>query len=650
MPLDVASSEFARQVGLASLQTAILVLCLLMPGRFLLKRWQKMSWETLPTFRKVGFSLVVSTVVLAAIQSLVLILPALMVRGLNSLLALLALWEAIRWWRTWPHRRRPDQSPEFLLLLALGLFLVTTLWMQWLSPIPGSVEAGYGDIPSYYRIVGNLSLGQFPATDFRIGDYVGEIYFLPTRFPLITLVAASFQSLFPGNLHNFSVLCTLYGLFALFYCGGFLVEGLRLDGTREQLMKLTAGLLPLAFSNNVFDFALGAVSLPALTFMLVLFDLTSQPGSFPCRQALWLGAAFTASFSRPEGLMFVGLLVAFLVALEILRIVARWPKRSQAAFAIVVLVVGGLAIHVPWEKYLGKTPVFFYLHHSPQQKTFVYSEEIGVHWPHILYDNSRESVGLDRRWTDINPRFSEQLRSYPQDYGRWLLGEMVQRVRPTNVWFLTLCGVFLLFSRQTISRILPPLTLTYFVALTCINPAFSPRHSLPLLTLVGAVTLRDITPMPRRLLLAPPRRIPLTLGLLLIIPLLFAGFFHAHTVRQNERESPFLELAETLRPHVQENTRIASRYPQLLAYLLDIDSVGNSILGDLFEPLAERYQPDLIVIDDFRPDILENYSSARRRILREGVIPPYRLLFDDPRKHVLVLLRTEPREESDVGG
>lgn len=635
--------EEVQALTVAVLQALVLVTCLLIPGRFLLRRAMAGFWGETAGFRKVGYALLGSTWVLVVVQSLVFILPAEVVILLCRLLAVASVLGAVGWLRR--RLESPHRSPNFLLVVGLGLLLVAALWLTWRSPIPGSISAGYGDFASYYRVVDNLTRGHFPLTDFRVGDYTGEVYFLPTQYPLATLAAGFFQSVFTHNLHAFTTVCIVFGCFGVFLASGLLCEALPLDGTQGQLARLSAAGFALLVPEAPRHLLLGAASLPTLTCFLIVYDLWRPAPRHRLEHTMLLFLAlFATALSRPEGLMFIALFAAARFAVVCVRFFVARSRSQQLGVVFLVLLVALGGVRSISTEALGKTVGFVYLHYSSEEGTFVYNvEEKGAAWYHVVHDNSRESVGLHRELTQLNVRCVEEVLEHPWAFSRWLLGRFYQLMEGGTALVLTLAMLALGFSRRLEHRLLVPVACVYLLALTVINPAFGSRHILPILTLLWVVAAVSLPAETFRRALAPLRRVAISPALLCLLPFLLFDLWATSEIRDQERTSTYMEIFTRLRPWVTPCTRIASDYPQLAATLLDVEAVGNSILGKTLEPLLGKYRPDYVLIDDTRRDMPFSYEDVREQVEegRFGALG-YQLLFESRPGQYLVLERVDP--------
>ncbi len=646
------------------LQLLAALCCFTVPGSWLLRRLPGAGWRELPLYRRAGYSLVVSLALLAALQSLAFVLPVSVVRGLIWAFFLACLGGALH--RLATLRKAPMRFRHALaLVVVLAAFTLGVLWVNSLADIPGSVAAGYGDLPSYHRVIDNLSRGQFPLIDFRSIELPGERYFPAVHYPLPMLVSAFFETLqIPppapqGALsgthrHLLVTVSALIGAWGLFFCGGYLYERHRQQkkGTAEATV-LALGLVPLLWPGNAFHFVMGAVTLPLLTYSLVLMDLVweSEGRSRAARAALAAVCCALMVLTRPEGLLLVVLLACLCALYFLLRLFTGSSGRKKAAAAA---LGAGLLLAVPLAPYsriMATPPAFTYLHYQEATGSFRFGSKPYVKWYHALYDNVHESVGRPRLHTRSNPQLFHQVAAHPAAYGKWLTATFVRRLGRVSTAVFAVSLILLLRSRSGPSLVIAALGLTYFAVLTSIVPAFSPRHSLPVATLVFVMAARSLGPAAGKWLFGSYRGRYPSPALALAVPLLVLGLVEGYRVREVESRSPYVSILAELRQRVEPSSLVASDYPQLLSYSLDVEAVGNSILFETLEPFVARYSPDFVVIDDTRPDTANSYRDARDLVERGGAAElGYEMVVDDPQQRFLVLAKDRGAGDPVNGG
>ena len=591
----------------------VVTLCLLLPGWEILRLISRDACFGLTPFRKIGYSLVGSTVVLCALQSASFFLPPMWVRFADLVFLAVCLFVAVVRLRTWRGGWRAWLQSEYRFLG--GTLLIVTLVILWghaSASVPGPLEAGYGDLASYYRAIDNLSRGSFPLIDFRIADFDGEVYFMPTVYPVLMLLSTCFKIALPDIQHFLPVVVTLIGSLGLFFCGGYLYEKFAADRVDGELALFSLGLVPLLFATHSRHFVLGALTLPVMTLSLILIDLVCSPwsGSRHLRTALIVSCSIVTAFMRPEGFLLV-LLLASLHGLSFLikQFSSTFIAIKTALAAGFILFLLSLAF-APYQHVLGKSFSFVYLHYNKHVDGLVFDDARKPIDPHqdtgcyyVMYDHARERVGLPRNRTEINPSFFISFREHPRAYFAWLAKELIEQLGLSMLIVISGVTLILLFSRHLQYQILGILAPIYFAVLTSINPAFSTRHTWPIATLLLAAAIRSLQPaIGIEILRSVTGRFAQRLALIAALTALWLAGVEARDFRREERASSHVAILEHLRPRIESSTAasktvVASTYPQLISYALDVVSVGSAYLPELVEPFIEEYSPDILVLD-----------------------------------------------------
>ncbi len=621
-------------------QAALIACCLWVPGALILHLVLRDSWRELAGFRQLCYPIPLSLLTLAACQGLIFRASPTLVRGLVWALFLACLaFGAAALWRS--RRLRIAEHYHALVVIVL-VFLLAIFWLNLMTVIPGPAREGYGDLAAYYRIIDNLAEGSFPLVDFRIGELVGETYFIPLTYPVLTLTGAFFATLFSGNPHILIAVTTLIGLAGLVFCAGYLYRELRLDKAgSSQLAMLSLGLLPLLPMENGFQFVLGAITLPLLTMGLMLWDLvwSQQRLSIVQRVGLAIPCAIAMVFSRPEGLLFVALLAGFGVPWLLLRLFLAGSVRRRVAIAVLAAGLATATILGPYDRILGKSPSMLYLHYQEVTDDFRYHRIPSVVWFHVMHDNARMNYGHERQDTHENPELWSQIQAHPGAFVRWLWKTLVLQMGPSSLLIVGACSLLLLASRSVPGLIATGITWAFVIALAAINPAFFPRHTMPVRTLLLIVAFGALSPALRAKFSSPlSRRVTASPILLLALPLLILGLILGHEARRIDAESAYNSIIQILEPVIDSTSLVAMSYPTLLSYSLDVESVGNVILDELVEPVVARHSPDFIVFDDTRADMPKGYREGKR-LVEEGLATKlgYQVLADVREEYFLIL-------------
>ena len=628
---------------LLTLQAVAIAACLWAPGSLILRFLLRDGWRELPAFRKLGYSLPLSVLVLAASQSLIFWLSPALVRTLNGILFIGCL--AVAAFELRRSRGRIIPTSYLPLVVILLPLLLAIFWLALKTDIPGPVQVGYGDLPAYYRVIDNLARGSFPLIDFRIGELIGEKYTLPTAYPILTLATAFLKTIFTGHRHLLAVLCILIGFAGLLFCGGYLHHRSRpRDERSAQLAVLSLGLLPLILYENALEFVLGAITLPLLTFGLILWDLVWSPSRLPLakRATLIAASAVAMALSRPGGLLVVALLagLGLLWALYRLYVTGSRPKKLVAISGALGLLT--LGIFGPYERVLGKSPSLFYLHYQEATDDFRYHRIPSTAWWHVMHDNARENFGLERRETSVNSELWTQAIDHPKAFVSWLWTTINERVGMGSMLIFTLATAALLARRSPPTVILALMGWAYLFILAAINPAFFPRHTLPIRTLLFVVAFGNLRPAIQARLTAPlgGRLASVSPLVVLAVPMIFLGLVQGLELRRQEVASPYASIIQTLKPVTDPSSLVATSYPSLMSYSLGAPAVGNALLFELLEPLVARHEPEFIVFDDTRGDLPTGYEEARDLVAAGRAAElGYRLFVDATAERFLILQR-----------
>lgn len=616
--------------------------CLWIPGALILRMALRERWAGLAGFRQLAYPIPLSLLTLAACQALMFWLPPHVVRPLVWLvfLACLAAGAALLR-RAWPPRIAEHYQGLLVIVLA---FLLAIFWLDSMTVIPGPAHEGYGDLVAYYRIIDNLAEGSFPLVDFRIGELVGETYFIPQTYPVLTLVGAFFTTVLPGHPHVLIALTTLIGLVSLIFAAGTLHQRLELgEGGSAQLAVLSFGLLPLLPMENGLQYVLGAITLPLVTLAMVVWDLAWEAPELSRwqRAILTVICAVTMVLCRPEGLLFAALLGAFGVPWLLLQGFLSGSLPRRIAIAAVTLALTAATLLAPYDRILGKSPSVLYLHYQETTEAFQYHRIPSVTWFHVMHDNARMNYGRERQDTFENPELFAQIAEHPLAFVRWLWKTLVVQMGVSSLLIVGACSLLLLAARSIPGIMLTGMTWSFLIALAAINPAFFPRHTMPLRTLLLITAFGALSQALQARFAAPlSRRVGASPILLIALPLLVLGLVLGHEMRRFDAESAYNSIVRDLEPLVDSTSLVAMSYPTLLSYSLDVESVGNVILDELVEPVVERHAPDFIVFDDTRADMPQGYRQARR-LVKQGVIGRlgYRVIVDNREERYLILRR-----------
>ncbi len=592
-------------IGRFVLEAGAVLLCLLVPGVQILRRILGEGWRRMALFRKAGHALLVSTVVLAALQSLIWILPAPAVKFLDIAVFLGCLVCGVIGFRTWRNPRVLWDAEYGFQIPALAVLLVGIAWSASPAVVPGPVAAGYGDLASYYRAIDNLSSGNFPLIDFRISEFVGELYFMPRFYPLLTLLGAFFTTILPGSQHLLLVIASIYALLGMFFCGGYLYEKFRSRYVDAHLIVFSFGLLFLLPYNHPEHLAFGALTLPVMTLALILMDLVGSPSAsgrvFKFSMVGLCAAAVT--LMRPEGL----LLIALMLALSVLYFVVEHLTRRFGIKATVLVVSTAVLLAIVLAPFfpVSTSFSFCYLHYYKSLDTFEFHNVAPTEWPRqdtdtydVNADHAREVVGLSRLKTELNPEIYSQIRAHPRAFATWLAEVIIEQVGGVSLMLLLAATVRLMWTKSGQLLVLAALGPLYVMALACINSAFNARHLLPTITILLAMSIRSFEPnRGREILEAATGRFAVRMLLITTLTFFAISLEEAHEMRLEERTFAHTLVLEPLKERVDHSTVVASTYPPMVSYMLRMPSIGAATLTDIVDAYAKTYLPDVLVLD-----------------------------------------------------
>ena len=607
-----------------TLARAALVLALLWyPGSRALARLAPALWSELDATRRWVYALPISTLLLGLAA-----LPLLATAELHSVYPALALIAALGSARDLLSTLRRD--PFRLLGLAPIVFVLgyAALTLS-ASALPGPLSLGYGDLPSYYRIIDNWLSGTRPLRDFWIGDYPGGAYKIPLSFPTTTAAAVTLRSALPSTPHALTLLAA---------CSGGMAAALGVESLCSRMATgrvygtLTRWLLSGLVLGS-FDYAqhltLGAVIMPVVATLLILVDLALR--AVPAKLELCGFVAVTVLVmmsARPEGFVLGGTL-AVLYTAKALCEHAR-ARMWVWLFAAVSLAGGVLClIHAPASIKQSWTP--YYLAHDAATGTFELNTPRGelvpsAPWYLLNIDHARENLGLQRQHTAPNPHVFQEVWEHPIDFCSWWLRQVWAQLEPLNASFLALAVAILGWARHRNATWLIAWFALAFGAMAAINFSFHIRHVLPIC--LGAVVSAGAVLVHQR------PRFGWAATAVLGVVLWNAGasaMQRAHTARVADRSALYASVFEAMAGSLVPGSTVASTYPQMFAYGLGVPTIGSSDLYDVLQTTVDLHKPTYVVVDNVRADRSYAYSLIMHRIRREGFqLRDYTLIHDRP--------------------
>lgn len=575
------------------------------------------------------------TALIAAVQALSFLFPVYAMRGIAWCYAALVVAMLIR--------RRKFLSELSLKTIPLSCFLpllflmalgAISIGLLIVSPYPGPVTAGYGDLPSYYRIAQNLSEGRFPLIDFRVGDYAGEMYTPPLKFPLLLLVSSFFHYFFPSR----------YVLEVYSMCSGFLLFGLfllRPAKTHPFKHRLVRVFLFVGITTGfslLLQIVLGALILPATLFLgYFIFAKRFYPDAGNI--AFWqrLLVLVLLFIARPEGALLAMLFASF-AGLEWL-----WGRHVAVKIACAIGLLGGLtalvvnAAHIR----LGSELPENFLAYDTRCGEFHLKPR---YWWMVNWEQSRQSLG--EKGEDLsNPAIVVEITQHPAAFAAWLTEGAMDNVGKwpfIALLFFAALG-YVLARRDPETRIAMGLLILFLPILYGVNMGFSHRHSLPVILLILLNAADRLEP----LLVAFLTRLKWLGTAGLVVGILWTGqvlqhhFALAYGHRHADRSIGFAHIFKHLAPVISPDALIASSYPQLVSYALDRPSVGNSVLATTLPGLLRTYHPDIIILDEAR-DGFPNYQAFKEHYLDKGImVPGYRVLMHHTGAPLWIALQRE---------
>lgn len=642
-----------------SLQTVALLFCLTSPGYFLLSKFiAAETWTSLPPAVRLAYSWTVSSLLISAISALLYFIPQTYAHGIAWLILVASVSSGLVGLKK-TFAGNLDKLEVFSLVIFFLILALCALSYP-LSPYPSQLSAGYGDPPSYYRVAANIAKQHSPVVDFRIGDYLGEIYLPPIRFPLLVLVGSFFLHIFNSS-HIIGLFCTASGALC-FYFGLSLLRFPGANQTKTLVLYAILTVFSLCLNQNIFHIGLGALTLPAAFYILVLSHiiLFFENTSSLRQMAMGLVAGIAIIASRPEGfLFFVSLVVSCVLLFVTTSIRFAW-KRGAIFFAACFLILSltiGLGVSLSSKISLDRSLALSYVKYDPKDQIFKFA--YGNQWWFLNFAFVKESLG-EKGDEEYNPNIVREIATHPFSFIMYATMR-ISELGPENMMALFIfCAIICISRPDPRTYALVTAFVLFFYALSCANLSFSNRQSitvlLPLPFVFSWVVSRLFLKSRTRPFAADPgltetdlstntdlaqahrllSSIPFYFALLICTLIVFSRpiyiyVSHIYLTRTVPVNVAYTSAIEALRKIIKPGMTVASTYPQLLGYLLDTPSVGNFLLYERVGKLIAKYSPDLILIDNFRT---QNYMFFTNE---NASVPGYKIAVNNPIAEFLVL-------------
>ena len=606
-------------VLLILVQAIVASLCFTIPGLLLLQRIGGKPFANAPAAYQLAASFIASSLMIAALQAVILtFLPALAATLIAWLLLLVCLGLLFR--RTGTHIASVGKGPSLwekrTWMLVAGL-LFSWLLMMPLSPYPALLDVELGDRPGYYRLITNLVSGRGWNIDFFVGDYIGGKPAYLTSHPLPVLNASLLFQIVGINDHSLSIYNALAGAITVLLVATFVTSAKEDNhqGPTILVIALLTLFVPAAFQL----FALGVVTVAsALAALLATVMLIDTRLPKPARLLICAMSLLVMLLSRPEAAVLAVLIVAGYGLLN--RLLTPLLPRSRRLTLGVILAA---TLAVGWTQLPTITRMLpanfknlsvFYLRYDTPTNSFAW---IHAPWWHINKEMSRTTFSGDPNLKpEHNPEIGTELREHPAALAHLLvrqfqttLHRLVGSVEldsytwpspiPKNLAAFVICLALI----PPRNRALVAIVLIALFFMPLLNVGFSTRHMLPYALILFALSAYTALSHTRQV----------TRLTTLIVPLIILS---AHTmdilsIRTARSNTDHQALITDLQDILQPGQVLATSYPQLMAHALDCKAVGSTWLADDMPGIIARFNPDLIALDDSREGP-RNYTTHEK--------------------------------------
>lgn len=554
---------------------------------------------------------------ICALESLQFFLPAAIMHALAWLVLIACLCQVALVVRRanlqTPLSTRRERVAKSIPLVLLGsLVIVFSIGFAGV-PYPGPLGAGYGDMPSYYRVAQNLASSHLPYFDFRFGDFPNETYPLPLGYPLPTLIAAFFLHYFPDShvvLELYCLLCSAFCLVAIAWPNDD-----KASNSTSHTLRILLAYAIFTGTSTVLHIALGAVTWPtALFFTLLLQQLVSKAKPSGARGVAILVGLLALYISRPEGAVLAGLLL-----LAIAGFVFDMLPRIAKFGGIAAIASMGILIAEKFQDF--QFPSGFclrYITYDQTKESFV--SPYFQYWWQVNWHLAFESVGMSSA-SFGNTRALQEIVMQPFAFAKFLAVDCVLQLGWPFVLSFTGSGLALyaLCGKSTAARRSVLICLAFIPLVAAFNPAFRLRHCLPVIAGLAFLALWRMTGAVNFMQRASK---PIEYGLLVALCLIasygsLSAFHEATGLRKIYESVAFAPILKELEHLVAPGERIATSYPPLVSMILDRPTVGNTALIYTLPKLVAKYKPEYILLDHARDGAM-NYHLYKQWYLDKG--------------------------------
>jgi len=574
-----------------------------------------------------------------------------------------------------------------------GCAALLAIWVSCVPLLryPGVASFGMGDVPEYYCLARNIASGRGFVVDYFIGDFwTGPKVSLddvvgsrPTaaRRPLVPYVTSFLFYLTGTNVYAIHVAASMLGCLLPLSFYGLMVPRLRRMGLwtagRDRFCEFAALGLCLVPTHFML-FGLGTVTLfellPWLTLWLLAELREWKLGVATLVMAL---AAGLATVSRPEGIVLVfGLFLVYFVPAAARAAVQRRLREVVAAPLAIACGVAVLNVPVLFVDYGPGAGVHYHtLDYDASYDAFIprYTS-----WPEVnsskIHENFSEHPRLS---TLINKGVGAEIRAHPAAFGRWWL---VQLKRKT-LSFLRFYGehekmstygrgeaigfaVVVAAAAGPGWRIVAILAL-YLLGYSLLTPALWLRHAAVMSPPILSAVFLTAVALPRRVLAWPSvarawtgsptaagRRWGRAHGANVLTVLAAAGFLAimagctAGLVAMighpaNRQWEPAIRM---VRAHTKPSSVVVVDNPDLMNLMTGRVALGASELLDILNPRLERFRPDYVVINNYRPGLESwKFTAKARRAPWLHIAATYQKVAEDPETST-ILFKHNPRQ------
>ncbi len=661
------------------LTIGIIVYALLIPGYVIILLFFKNIREKHNLSFRILASAIFSLSFLYVFAFILSVLPiSLVFKRMIAILALLA--PLLILWRFSPRRVNlfsffKKNTETILILGSTALFVIWICCIPW-SAYPGNITHHMGDIPEYYVLAENLYSGEGFVTDYFIGDFWQGLRLnledvmgsspIAARRPLVPFVTSFFYYVTGVSYQVINIMAAFLAALLPFAFYDFfrrfaLKKGFSLTEKRKRDFQILALAFCLIPSHFIY-FSLGTISV----FEMIAFFILMTPLFFKSFESFLQAAVMALSggivlFSRPEGIILIMLVTVLFLLPNSLMVFLRERNRMGLKTVLIFFVgIGLMSIPSLFIKYgegsYSRNTWYKTLHYIPETGNFksLYTEW-GEFNSAIIRENYSEQPNIQNT---LNDKIHSEIVAHPMAFVKWLIFQSWQKLSAfsslylgNNFWLTTFL-VLLIFVgpewRFTVFLIL------FTIGFSLLSPVLYARQAIvfsPLILMVVYSSLLRLSGwifpqkpgfLSRKKPVVPTRVIygMVMLGMVCLVVL---NTILTTDINRNPKNHTYSASLEFVREYTRPEDVIVSDYPQLIHLMTGRTSLGASDLLQILNPRLERYQPDYVLLTDFREHKIPSPFREENKALADAYLSQnYEFLASDPRGNTLLFKHKQP--------